>query len=167
MKNYLFALLFIAVITACGRSHRERSSYGDGEAAVFEYEETITVENKNTDWEKLGNVNSLCFQPFDWHVCTGGDYLNPHERFYELEEEGGYFLKPYTESCYVEYRYADGEKRYRMKLFEGWAEFSLNSYSSLEYVVDSNNRPVIRSKNVENYTHYAEYDGFLYFVKMD
>lgn len=167
MKNYLIALLFIAVITACGHSNRERSSYGDGEAVVYEYEETITVEDKNTDWEVLGSVNSLCFQPFDWQICTDGDYLNPHGRFYELEEEGGYFLKPYTESCYVQYRYIDGEKQYRMNGSTGWVDFSRNPYSSLEYVVDNNNRPVMRSRDVENYTHYAEDSGFLYFIKMN
>ena len=44
--------------------------------------------------------------------------------------------------------------------------FSLNPHTTIEYVIDNNNRPNMREKDVSNYTHFLEVDGELYFIKM-
>ena len=47
-----------------------------------------------------------------------------------------------------------------------YVNFSLNPHTTIEYVIDNNNRPNIREKDVSKYSHFLEVDGGLYFIKM-
>lgn len=170
MKKLLFiasCLGFVSVLNSCGNNTRE-------EATVEEYTcvETITVENRNTEWEDIGEVNALKFGRFDWLYCVGdvGKYEDGiSDEFYELEDEGGHLLKPYNASYRVQYKYIDGEKCYRIcddHLGPNYKlNLSLNPHTTIDYIVDVNNRPRTRTKDVSSYTHFAEQDGDLYFFK--
>lgn len=134
--------------------------------------ESIIAHNGSSEWKIYGEVNALHFRKFDWLYCIGDatKYENISKKFYELEDEGGYLLKPYIVSILIYYRYYDGEKQYRM-YYEGnrnrrYVNFSLNPHTTIEYVIDNNNRPNMREKDVSNYTHFLEVDGELYFIKM-
>ncbi len=135
-------------------------------------EKIISAGEKSDDWKYYAKVNSLYFGKFDWLFCIGdaSKYNSISERFYELEEEGGYLLKPCNISIHIDYRYFDGEKQYRMYNNKprggGYVFFSLNPYKTIEYVIDNNNRPNFREKDVRSYSHVAEVDGALYFIKM-
>lgn len=126
----------------------------------------VSTIGNSTEWKYYAKVNSLYFGKFDWLVCIGdaSKYYSISERFYELEEEGGYLLKPCNVSVHIDYRYFNGEKQYRMS--NGREFFSLNPYKTIEYVIDNNNRPNFREKDVRSYSHVAEVDGSLYFIKM-
>ena len=126
----------------------------------------ISAGEISDGWKYYAKVNSLFFGEFDWLACIGdaSKYYSISERFYELEEEGGYLLKPRNVSIHIDYRYFDGEKQYRIS--NGKEFFSLNPYKTIEYVIDNNNCPNFREKDVRSYSHVAEVDGSLYFIKM-
>lgn len=161
---------FVSVLSSCGNKATEEAS----EYEEYSYTETITVENRNTEWESYGKVNALWFNAFDWLVCIGDatKYNEISERFYELEDEGGYYNKPLHSSIFIDYRYLDGEKQYRMyHRHRGprgkYINFSLNPHNTIEYVVDNNNRPQMKTKDVSSYSHFLEVDGILYFIKVE
>ena len=125
--------------------------------------------NNNSDWEYYGQVTALYFGEFDYLACIGDalKYQNISHKFYELEDEGGYLLKPQHVTISLFYRYVNGEKQYRMSAIRTkYAYFSLNPYESIEYVIDSNNRPVMKEKDVSNFTHFVENEGDMYFIKV-
>lgn len=132
----------------------------------------IIAQNESREWKIYGTVNALYFREFDLFACIGDwlKYENISEKFYELEDEGGYLLKPINVSILIYYRYFDGEKQYRMyhdiPNKGRYVNFSLNPHTTIEYVIDNNNRPNMREKDVSNYTHFLEVDGELYFIKM-
>lgn len=139
---------------------------------VMAKNKAIIAHNGSSEWKIYGEVNALYFREFDWLACIGDGtkYENISEKFYELEDEGGYLLKPINVSILIYYRYFDGEKQYRMyhniPRKGRYVNFSLNPHTTIEYVIDNNNRPNMREKDVSNYTHFLEVDGELYFIKM-
>lgn len=140
--------------------------------------ETESMQYLTTEWKYYGEVVALCFDKYYWFDCVDSNAYyedGVNDRFIELEEEGGYLLKPYTTTVGLEYRYIDGEKQYRMEgdrnngyvyKKQTYAYFSLNPYSSIKYVIDSNNRPVFRYKSVGSYSHFVDDYGYYYFIKM-
>lgn len=166
MNKSIILCLAIVIITSCGNTNNRSDAAKNNDHIV--YEETITIENRTTDWEYYGEVNALVFQEFDSFVCIGDatKYENISEKFYELEDIGGYLLKPHTSSVILFYRYFDGEKQYRIKNSK-YRYFSLNPHTYIEYVIDNNNSPSMRKRDVSNYSHFTESDGDFYFIKMN
>ena len=169
MKSiFKFFHLWVSVLILGSCANSSNNSRGsDSDEVVYEYEETVTYETRNTAWEDYGDVQVLIFEPFDWLYCIedAAKYYSISEKFYELEDEGGHYLKPYTDVMSIQYRYIDGERQYR-KWPSGFS-FSANPHTSIEYIVDNNNRPVFKSKDVSRYTHVAQDDDHLYFIKMN
>ena len=58
----------------------------------------------------------MYFGEFDHMICVGDatKYSNISHKFYELEDEGGYFLRPQYITIPLFYRHFNGEKQYRM-----------------------------------------------------
>lgn len=158
----------VLILGSCANSSNN-SRGSDSDEVVYEYEETVTYETRNTAWEDYGDVQALIFLPFDYCACIGdlSKYYSISERFFELEEEGGHYLKPYTEVIDLEYRYIDGERQYRYRYGSRTVYFSINPHMSMEYVVDNNNRPSFKNKDVSKYTHVAQDGDDLYFIKMN
>lgn len=156
---------FALVLSSCGNNaNKEATDYED-----YSYTETITVENRNTEWKSYGKVNALFFRHFDWLVCIrdATKYYAINKRFIELENEGGYYNKPSHSSIFIDYRYLDGEKQYRMFDSRACINFSINPHNIIEYVVDNNNSPQMETKDVSSYSHFLEFNGDLYFIKVE
>ena len=130
------------------------------------------IKASDSDWDYYGKVTALYFGEFNHMVCIGDatKYSNISHKFYELEDEGGYLLKPLHVTISIFYRNFNGEKQYRMinnrPRKDNYLYFSLNPHESIEYVIDNNNRPVMKQKDVSNYSHFVESDGSMYFIKM-
>ena len=127
------------------------------------------AKEQTTEWRNYGRVNALVFGGFDWLACIGDalKYDRISERFFELEEEGGHLGKPHTYTIDIQYRYINGDIQYRMSTHKGYAYFSLNPHTTIEYIIDNNNYPASRKKDVSNYSHFAiAYEDCLYFIKM-
>ena len=163
---------------SCSKSNRTVSSnnsetISENTIKQISNEDKEIVESRTTEWKMYGEVTALCFPEFDWLACIGDGlkYENISKKFYELEDEGGYLLKPINVSILIYFRYIDGEKQYRMYNDNpkrgGYVNFSLNPHTTIEYVIDNNNYPKIKEIDVSNYSHFLEVDETLYFIKMN
>lgn len=131
----------------------------------------IIAQNNSNQWTFYGKVYALYFRPYAWHTCIGDcckyDYSGGiNKKFFDLEDENEHLLKPINESITIYYKQFNEEKRYRMYIGGEWVYFSLNPHTTIEYIVDNNNHPTIKEKDVSNYTHFLEWGHALYFIKM-
>lgn len=173
-KTILVTALYIAVLL-CGAFYSATAK-----CLIFENaSECDTMQGRSTEWRNYGEVTSLCFNKYDATECAYSDpaalNYSISDKFWELENAEGYLLKPYTVSIDIEYRYIDGEKQFRttgdkrngdIYKKQTYVYFSLNPYSSVEYVINSNNRPSMRKRDVSAYSHFVDDNGDFYFIKM-